>query len=151
MEPRDPRTDGRLCVGLHLQGRGPSEALEQFPQTLRGQRGLNSLSSHGAPGRAESTPRHPRTCAVIPLQVLVPQPWTTSSPHEKIPQVGMRPRPQVGTTVRTFKDQMSWPPVSPKCSHVQQQRLHLLTCGLRVSCPQTHWLIPSYKQLRNGQ
>ena len=113
----DPKRDGGLCVCLCLQGHRPSE----------GWGGLNSLSFHGVPGRAELTPWSPRAYAIISLQV-----WLSWPGEHPAPWAACRTPPTSGGDhVSTFVDQTLQSSPSSKGPCIQQQRFHLLPCDPR--------------------
>lgn len=119
----DPKRDGGLCVCLCLQGHRPSE----------GWGGLNSLSFHGVPGRAELTPWSPRAYAIISLQVWLSWPGEHPAPWAACRRVEARPRPQVGTTWAPSWIRRSSPHLPP--------RAHASSSSGSTCCPVTPGLL----------
>lgn len=112
-------------------------------QALRGLRGLNSLSFHGVPGRAELTPWSPRAYAIISLQVRLSWPGEHPAPWAAC-------RPQVGTMWAPSWIRRSSPHLPP--------RAHASSSSGPTCCPVTPGLLSTdsladslQKHLRNRQ
>lgn len=136
----DPKTDDGLCVCLYLQGHRPSE----------GWGGLNSLSFHGVPGRAELTPWSPRAYEIVSLQVWLSWPGEHPAPWAACHGVEAYPWPQVGTT---------WAPsrIRRSSAHLPA-RVHASSSSGSTCCPGTPGLLSTHsladslqKHLRNRQ